>query len=247
MGFNAAHTLTDRFTWLFEGLCRVIGLETQRQRVDAALAWAIWTRVRVLGDRLIALAERVRAGRMARRRGPKATTPHPNPSPQGGRELAAEAATRASDSLAAMLPGVFGWLGRMVPEAARYAGALQYMLRDPEMAALVEEAPQAWRLLRPLCHLLGVRPPDALRRDAGVAQETQAPVAEATAAPPRITPADERAASEGGAGEGSEGASVAPVAQAPPQPTRLSAEEAAAAYARRPGGLYWDGTRMRWS
>ena len=64
----AAQTLADRFAWLFDGLCRAIGADARRQRMEAALAWAIWNRVRMLGDRLIALAERVRAGRLPRRR-----------------------------------------------------------------------------------------------------------------------------------------------------------------------------------
>ena len=62
----------------------------------------------------------------------------------------------------------------MLPEAGKYAGALRYLLRDPETMALLEKAPEAGRMLRPLCQLLGVRPPEFLRRGAVVAQETLA-------------------------------------------------------------------------
>jgi len=134
----------------------------------------------------------------------------------------------------------------MLPEAAKYAGALQYVLRDPETMALVEKAPEAGRILRPLCHLLGVQTPAFLRRGGVVAPEAAVLVApEAPQSPdPRLTPA--LSTPKGGGGEEAE-AEVAPVAQPPPQPAQLSAEEAALAYARRPGGLYWDGKRFRWS
>jgi hypothetical protein len=116
-------------------------------------------------------------------------------------------------------------------------------MRDPETMALLEKAPQAGRMLRPLCHLLGVQAPEFLRRGAVVAQEAATPtVEEAARSPdPHLTPA----LSTPGGGEGE--AAEPPVAQPQPQPARPSAEEAAANYARRPGGLYWDGTRMRWS
>jgi hypothetical protein len=72
-------SLADRFTWLIDGLCRVIGAEAHKRRMEAALAWAIWNRVRMLGERLIALAERGPAGRMAVRR----RTPPPGLLPPG--------------------------------------------------------------------------------------------------------------------------------------------------------------------
>src|SRR6516164_2145208 len=111
MVLAAAYSLTDRFAWLFDGLCKAIGVDAQKQRVEAALAWAIWNRVRVLGDRLIALAERVRSGRVPRRAARREGTPHPRPLPQGEREKSA-AGPR--------LPREFGWVGRMLPEAGKY-------------------------------------------------------------------------------------------------------------------------------
>ena len=149
---------------------------------------------------------------------------------------------RPASAMSARLPREFGWVGRMLPEAAKYAGALQYLLRDPETMALVAKAPQAGRMLRPLCHLLGVRPPEFLRRGAVAAQETptpigvEAPRAELAMPSPAPEPLKPPTAEEG-----------AEVAQPPPKPGHAPAEEAALAYARRPGGLYWDGTRMRWS
>jgi hypothetical protein len=250
MGFTAANSLTDRFAWLFDGLCRAIGVDAQRQRMEAALAWAIWNRVRMLGDRLIALAERVRAGRVPRRRSTRSDT-SPRLSPQGG-DLRRAERPRAVN----LFPREFGWARRMLPETGQYAGVLRYLLRDPETMALLEKAPQAGRMLRPLCHLLGVQTPEFLRRGAVVAQEApatiaaEAPQAELEPRSPAPEPFGPSPQSDGVVGDptaAGETAEAVPVAQSPPEPARLSAEEAAANYARRPGGLYWDGTRMRWS
>ena len=134
----------------------------------------------------------------------------------------------------------------MLPETGQYAGVLRYLLRDPETMALLEKAPQAGRMLRPLCHLLGVQTPEFLRRGAVVAQEAVAPIVEEAprTSDPRLTPA----LTTPGGGEGESGGDAAKLPAPPaPEPARPSAEEAALAYARRLGGLYWDGTRMRWS
>jgi hypothetical protein len=42
--------------------------------------------------------------------------------------------------------------------AAGYASQLNHLLAEPEAAALLAASPQAARILRPLCHLLGIRP-----------------------------------------------------------------------------------------
>ena len=144
----------------------------------------------------------------------------------------------------------------MLPETGQYAGVLRYLLRDPETMALLEKAPQAGRMLRPLCHLLGVQAPELLRRGAVVAQEAAATIA-AEAAQAELEPRSQEPERFGRSPQpdgvvadptaAEKTAEVAPVAQPRPQPARPSAEDAALAYARRPGGLYWDGTRMRWS
>jgi hypothetical protein len=163
----------------------------------------------------------------------------------------------------------------MLPETGQYAGVLAFLLRDPEMAALLAKAPQAGRMLRPLCHLLGVQAPAFLRRGAVVAQVTPlaadvprgelarssgepAPLRDAADANVSLTTEHGPLPQEEGEkiADGSvatddaatgDGAVAAPAAQPPPQSGRSAAEEAALAYARRPGGLYFDGKRMRWS
>ena len=73
---NPSSSLTDRFAWLLDGLCKVIGAEAHQRRMEAALAWAVWNRVRLLGERLIAIAARARAGSDAGRAAGEA---HPPP------------------------------------------------------------------------------------------------------------------------------------------------------------------------
>jgi hypothetical protein len=62
------------------------------------------------------------------------------------------------------LPTRFGRLQKMVPAAHMGAGYLDYMLQetDSETRALVAAAPQAGRILRPLCRILGTPIPDWL-------------------------------------------------------------------------------------
>jgi hypothetical protein len=63
------------------------------------------------------------------------------------------------------LPRKFAWLLPLVPEATCYGSHLQNLLAEPEMAALMAAAPVPMRrLLGPLCHMLGVRPPPPIAR-----------------------------------------------------------------------------------
>jgi len=85
---------------------------------------------------------RTGAGRVAwgARAADGAGYPRPDPPPQGGRELEPEAKT------------------------AQFAGVLAVLLCDPKTVELVETAPETGRVLRSLCHLLGVETPAFLRR-----------------------------------------------------------------------------------
>ncbi len=127
-------------------LCRTVAAQIKGGRLAGPLIILIWSRLRRLGTRFAALDARVQAGTLrataaARRRAaPRAARPRPPP----------------------VLPRRFAWLIRLVPESAAGASQLQYLLAGPEMAALVAAAPQAGRILRPLCHMLGLRPPAIL-------------------------------------------------------------------------------------
>jgi hypothetical protein len=60
-----------------------------------------------------------------------------------------------------VLPRRFGWLKRLLPDIAHHMHAFQYVLNDPELKAMLAAAPQAGRILRAFCHVLGLElPPD---------------------------------------------------------------------------------------
>ena len=61
------------------------------------------------------------------------------------------------------VPQGHAWLIRHVQPTAQYTPQLEHFLADPQTRALVAAAPQAGRLLRPLCRMLAIAPPDWLR------------------------------------------------------------------------------------
>jgi hypothetical protein len=245
-------SLAERLEWLVEGLCKVFGAQAHKRGVEAALAWAVWNRVRVLGERLIALAERARSGRLRARAVRRDTSPRPSPQSGEGEVHEVGGPTRA----ASVLPREFGWIRGLVPETAQFAGVLSWLLRDPEMAALVGKTPQAGRILRPLCHLLGVKAPVFLRRGYVPADP-----------PPHLAPGSVPGGSGPGTGaglpppgaerndQGDAGAAEASVAAEPALPAAapVAAEMPAlpspppVPHHLRPGGLYWNGRRWAWA
>ena len=51
----------------------------------------------------------------------------------------------------------------MARQAAQFAPQVEHFLAEPELAALLRDAPQAGRLLRPLCRMLAIPVPAPLR------------------------------------------------------------------------------------
>ena len=60
------------------------------------------------------------------------------------------------------LPRRLGWLVRMAPETVPSGIEFAYLLAQPEMMELLAAAPRLWRVLRPLCRMFGITPPEAL-------------------------------------------------------------------------------------
>ena len=103
-----------------------------KDRSAVAVLFLAWARLGRLASRFEALVQAVGAGRLppaAVRRG------------QAERDLE--------------LPRLEGL--PPPPGAAVYGSQVQHWLADPEMAALLASAPQAERILRPLCRMLGIR------------------------------------------------------------------------------------------
>jgi len=121
----------------------------------------LWFRLDRLANRLIRLYGHWQQGTLPK---PRPTTQRPktarNPPPQipelpaPGMPLV-EAPKR--------LPRARGWITRRIPEAGPSAGALHDLLQTTNIQDFVQAAPQAARLLRPLCHALGVDKPAWLK------------------------------------------------------------------------------------
>ena len=76
-----------------------------------------------------------------------------------------------------VLPRRFGWLVRLVLyQAAGYGCQLRVILEQPEMVELLQASPQAVRILRPLCRMLGVEAALLRPRPAGEAEIVAADV-----------------------------------------------------------------------
>ncbi len=140
------------FTPLAEWLTLIVGGLKQvmwRHLGDPAvgpLISLLWNRLSRLTRRFDALVARLDAGRPAATYR-KRTRP----------------ARAAPDPGALRLPRERFWLIRLLPhQAAAYGSQLQALLADPQTAALLAAAPEAGRILRPLCRLLGVHPEGAL-------------------------------------------------------------------------------------
>ena len=153
-------SLTERFTSLVLALGRVVGATNRRAELGVPLLMLIGLRLVAIKDRFADLARRINEGKFRPRGSP--TTPRktserpPRPTPP-------------PDPTAIRLPHHFGWLPPLAPAdathsaAATYTRYLQHLLADPEMVALIAQAPQAMsRVLRPLCWMLGVEPDPAL-------------------------------------------------------------------------------------
>ncbi len=144
----ASPALADRFAHLVEGLRRAIAARGVGLGLALPLMLLLWSRLRRTAERFARLAAKVRAGTLPpprrRLRSPRPARPQPLRLPRG-----------------------VAWLLRRLPQAAAAASQLQHLLADPAMADLLAAAPQAGRLLRPLCQMLGVRPPPARSLSSG--------------------------------------------------------------------------------
>ncbi len=174
-----ARSPAERFTGILAWLNRALAAAAVRNKAAAPLILLLWPRLNRLAARFTRLAARVAAG---------TATPR--------RRISLSLTSTRPRKPYARLPRRFGWLLRLEREAAAAAGSqLRHLLTDPEMADILAAAPQAGRLLRPLCRMLGVQPPPAL----ALPPRPRAPRRPAAAGPPRATPAPRpRAAPEPG-------------------------------------------------
>ncbi|MBV9655139.1 MAG: hypothetical protein JOZ42_11315, partial [Acetobacteraceae bacterium] len=155
-------SLTERFAFAVELVLRGLSLSISKSRdvpPVAALACSTWNRLKRLVARFSTLVAAVEAGRFAAARR----------TPVAGRPCVLPATGTAAQTPAQIVkvpppPKAFGWLLTLAPELNTRIGRAQIetVLADPAFLALLAEAPQAGRILRPLCHMLRIALPDCL-------------------------------------------------------------------------------------
>ena len=123
-----------------------------------ALLRVLSARVRGAADRIAALGALLAAGTLLLR--------PPRERPLRDRPLALApapaAAPAAAEPAKPRLPGGFGWLLRVAPGIVGERSQLSHLLYQPDMAALIAAAPPVAQHLRPICRMLGLKPPPGL-------------------------------------------------------------------------------------
>ena len=130
------------FTSVLTGLQAAIAVVAARERALTVLLVAVWGRIGRISARLERLIALWRAGML------------PKPRVRRGRVRS----TPANKAVSAF-PAAPGWLLVAVREAAPYGARLESLLSEAECEAFLAAAPQARRLLRPLCRMLGIGVP----------------------------------------------------------------------------------------
>ncbi len=135
-----------RFNAIIAALCGTLADGAARHPAAAPLLLhLLWPRLLRLVHRFLTLTARVAAG----------TAPRPPATPRPDRPARPHPPYQR-------LPQGFGWLARLLPEGRLAGSRLQHLLAAPDMAELVGSDPHFARMLRPLCRMLGVRPPPLL-------------------------------------------------------------------------------------
>ncbi len=136
--------LGHRLAVIVAGLYGVIAPRAAAEWAITALLVRLVTRLDHMVLRLDRLVARWQAGTLAPPRPSRASRP------------------RTSRPRLAF-PRAAAWLNRLIPATARWSPGIGLLLASPECQALIADAPQAGRILRPLCHMLGIPLPVALR------------------------------------------------------------------------------------
>ncbi len=123
----------------------------------------LWFRLERTANRVRRLYERWQQGTLPKPR-PKTARPKATqrPAPPQIPEFPGTAGMSLVDA-PPRLPRGRGWITRRIPEAGPSAGALHDLLQQADTRDFVQAAPQAARLLRPLCHALGLDQPSWLK------------------------------------------------------------------------------------
>jgi hypothetical protein len=140
-------TLIDYFGWLNYWIDSLLIRQEKAEPFRLPAIITLLARARI--ERLCTLIMKIATNGPLRKRKPRPSAPRPKP--------------------AYVLPRNFNWLHRLYPGTAtdpdpisRPAETLRHLMAEREFLALIEANPALGRVLRPLCHALGVKPPAAL-------------------------------------------------------------------------------------
>ncbi len=165
------HPSAQWLTIIVTALQKAAAARAGRDHAVAPLVMLLWTRLARLTARFDALVARLTAGRPAA------------PARQRTRPA------RKAPAAGLRLPRGQAWLIRLLPgEAASYGCQLQALLADPAMAALLAAAPEAGRILRPLCRLLAIAPEGLLALPSAAGKPAPKPRPAKPAPPPESGP-----------------------------------------------------------
>ncbi len=176
----------ERFATLTESVARALAAEGLRLGLVAPWLALVWCKLRSTGARILRIAAALEAGTL------RLTPPRPLPPlpPRTG-----DASPRPDHAKARRkeIPQGFGWLLRRVTALSFGRSQLEYLLAEPDMAALIAAAPPIAHHLRPICRMLGVKPPPGLFPARRPPRRTRPP------APPKPAPeaAEEKPAATG--------------------------------------------------
>src|SRR5271165_5592572 len=144
------NTLVNRFAWMMEWFYKMMAAEAHARRVDISVTVAAWGRFRRLGQRFTALVEQWQAGTL----------------PEVGPVRVRAAVVRvAKPRPAGLVSWGVNWFRKVFPDTATpMAGYVNQIVEaEPEVKALVAATPEAGRILRPMCHAVGLKVPAYLR------------------------------------------------------------------------------------
>ncbi len=152
---TALEALDHRLTAILMALRPLIAHHFARHpRIPGTVTVPLWNRIGRAARGLSRLIALFAFGRLPAPRRPPAAAAH------AGRPAAARPARKPL----APIPTRRGWmLAALGWHVAGYRAQLETLLDRPEMADLLAAAPAAGRLLRPICHMLGITHP-SLRR-----------------------------------------------------------------------------------
>ncbi len=175
MKVAAPRSPAERFATLTEGVAKALAAEAWRLGLVAPWLALVWSRLRSTGACILRIAAALEAGTL------RLTPPRPLPPLPPRMEDTAPRPDHAKPKRKA-IPQGFGWLLRRVTALSFGRSQLQYLLSEPDMAALITAAPQVAHHIRPICRMLGVTPPPGLFPPRRPPRRTRPP------APPKPAP-----------------------------------------------------------